>query len=520
MKVATSDIMRSLDKKTAESFGVASIVLMENAGRSVAHAVAKDFNTQAKKGIVVFCGKGNNGGDGFVASRHLINKGYHVDVILLGKKEQLPEDARINYTALSRITDIIHELNDADEFSKTDINLHEKGIIIDALLGTGIKGSVKEPHSGVINLINNSGLPVIAVDIPSGVDADTGGITGVAVRATQTITFGLTKIGLVVYPGTEYAGKVEVADISIPDKLINETHIPYNLSTHNLINNILKPRNYFTNKGDYGHTLVIGGSKGKSGAAILTAKGALRVGSGLVTISGPKGLMPVFESAVLEALKEPLAENPEGFIDKTAIAQVENLLQTRDVVAVGPGIGTGKQTNDFIFDLLKRCIVPMVMDADAINILSARPGVLLECHNENIVLTPHPGEFGRLINLNAKDVNNNRINLARDFAKQYHCTLVLKGARTIIASKDGEIWINPTGNPGMATGGMGDVLTGIIAGLIATGISPLHAAIAGVYMHGMAGDIVYAYHTNAPVLASDLLDRVPYVISSLMETGK
>lgn len=520
MKVATSEIMKSLDKKTAEAFGIAGIVLMENAGRAVAQTVIKEFNTQAKKGIVVFCGKGNNGGDGFVAARHLINRGYHVDVIMFGKREELSEDGRTNYAAISRITDIIHDLNDAGEFAKTDINLHEKGLIIDALLGTGIKGAVKEPQAGAINLINESGIPVISIDIPSGIDADTGTVTGIAVRAIKTITFGLTKIGLVVYPGAEYAGNIEVADISIPDKLIKETNIPYNLSTPGSINYLLKRRNYATNKGDYGHTLVIGGSEGKSGAAILTAKGALRAGSGLVTISGPEGLVPVFEATVLEALKEPLTETLGGFIDKTAITQVEKLLQTRDVVAVGPGIGTEKQTSDFIFELLKRCTLPMVIDADAINVISARPGILLECHNENIIITPHPGEFGRLINMNPKDVNNNRINLARDFAKQYHCTLVLKGARTIIANKDGEIWINPTGNPGMATGGMGDVLTGIIAGLIATGISPLNAAIAGVYIHGMAGDIVYSYHMNAAVLASELLERIPYVISSLQETGK
>ncbi len=516
MKVVTSEIMRSLDKKTAESFGVKSIVLMENAGRSVAQTITKEFDAQAKNGIVVFCGKGNNGGDGFVASRHLINKGYHVDVIFFGKKEELSEDASINYTALSRITDVIHELKDISEFGKTDINLKERGLIIDALLGTGIKGNVKEPYAGAINLINSSGLPVVAVDIPSGIDADTGAVAGITVRAKKTITFGLAKIGLVVYPGAEFAGDVEVVDISIPLRLIKQTYIPYTLLDCNYINSIVRSRSYATNKGDYGHTLIIAGSEGKSGAAILSAKGALRAGSGLVTIAGPEGLMPVFETTVIEALKEPLAETLSGAIDKSAITQAEKLLQTRDVVAIGPGIGTEKQTSEFVFEFLNRCKLPVVIDADGINIIAQNPDILLEINNENIVLTPHPGEFGRLINMNPKEVNQNRINLSMEFAKRYKCTLVLKGARTIIADRDGGIWINPTGNPGMASGGMGDVLTGIIAGFIAIGLSPREAAIAGVYVHGMAGDIVYAYHKNSAVLASDLLERIPYVISSLI----
>ena len=520
MKLATSDIMKFLDKKTAESFGISGIILMENAGRSVAQAVMREFNVQTKKGIVVFCGKGNNGGDGFVAARHLMNNGYHVDVILLGKKEELTEDAKTNYNALIRITDVIHELKGVSEFENTDINLQEKGIIVDALLGTGIKGVVKEPYAGVINLINNSGLPVVAVDLPSGVDADTGAAAGITVKAKKTITFCLNKIGLVVYPGAEFAGDVEVADISIPDRLVKQTYIPYNLSDIGLINSILKPRKSATNKGDYGHSLIIGGSEGKSGAPILAAKAALRAGSGLVTVCGPEGLMPIFESTVIEALKEPLIETLEGFIDKSAIAQAEKLLQTRDVLAIGPGIGTEKQTAEFVFELLKRCTLPVVIDADGVNIIAQNPDILLEINNENIVLTPHPGEFGRLVNMNPKEINENRVTLAVDFAKHYKCTLVLKGARTVIANKNGDAWINPTGNPGMATGGIGDVLTGIIAGLIATGINPPDAAIAGVYIHGMAGDIVYAYHRNSAVLASDLLERIPYVISSLQETGR
>lgn len=519
MKVATADIMRSLDAKTAESFGVQSLVLMENAGSAVAQAVIKDFDAPAKKGVVIFCGKGNNGGDGFVAARHLINRGYHVDVVFLGKKEELSGDAGANYTALSRITDLIHELKDSGGFSATDIVLKDRGVIIDALLGTGIKGAVKEPYAGAIQLINEAaaaGLPVLAVDIPSGIDADTGASAGVAVRAKKTITFGLAKLGLVVYPGAEYAGDMEVADISIPDRLVRQTYIPYTMTEFADVAHLLHARSYDTNKGNYGHTLVIAGSAGKSGAAILTAKGALRAGSGLVTLAGPEGLMPVFETTVLEALKEPLNETLEGAIDTSAVEKAEALLQTRDVVALGPGIGTEKQTVKFVADFLKRCNLPLVIDADGLNIIAQDPDLLTGLNHENIVLTPHPGEFGRLINMNPKEVNQKRVDLSIDFAKRYKCTLVLKGARTIVADKDGNAWINPTGNPGMSTGGMGDVLTGIIAGLIAIGLRPRDAAVAGVYIHGMAGDIVYAYHRNSAVLASELLDRISYVISSLL----
>ncbi|MCL5276397.1 MAG: NAD(P)H-hydrate dehydratase [Deltaproteobacteria bacterium] len=515
MKVATTEIMRSLDKKAADSFGIAGTVLMENAGRSVAAAVMREFPAQARRGVLVLCGKGNNGGDGFVAARHLINSGYHVDVVLFGKKEELTDDAEANYSALSRITGAVHELKDADGFLKTGIDLGSKGLVIDALLGTGIKGAVKEPYAGAISLINGSGLPVVSIDIPSGISADTGTVAGSAVKAVKTITFGLMKMGLVVYPGVEFAGDVEVADISIPDRLVKQTDIPYNLSDLNLIKSIVKPRKYATNKGDYGHSLIIGGSQGKSGAPILAAKAALRSGSGLVTLCGPEGLMPVFESTVIEALKEPLTETLEGFIDRTAIAQAERLLQKKTVVAIGPGIGTSEQVSEFVFEFMKLCRLPMVIDADAINIIANRPGVLLEIRNENIILTPHPGEFGRLVGMDPKEVNSDRAGIASDFAKKYRCTLVLKGARTVVANKNGEVWINPTGNPGMATGGMGDALTGIIAGLVATGIGVQDAAVAGTYIHGMAGDIVYAYHPNAAVLASDVIERIPYVISSL-----
>jgi len=246
----------------------------------------------------------------------------------------------------------------------------------------------------------------------------------------------------------------------------------------------------------------------------------LRAGSGLVTIAGPEGLMPIYETTITEALKESLTETLSGVIDSSAISRVEALMQTKDVVAIGPGIGTEKQTAEFVFEFIKRCKLPIVIDADGINIIAKNPDILVEAGNENIILTPHPGEFGRLVNMPAKEVNQNRIGLSMDFARQYRCTLVLKGARTVVAGKDGDIWINPTGNPGMSTGGMGDVLTGIITGLIATGLSPLNAAIAGVFIHGMAGDIVYTYHRNSAVLASDLLERIPYVISSLIELGK
>lgn len=512
--------MKSLDKKAAESFGIPGIVLMENAGRSVAAAVMREFPTQARKGVLVLCGKGNNGGDGFVAARHLINSGYRVAVVLLGEKEELTGDAAANYSALFHSTDAVRELKDVNGLLKTGIDLSSMGLIIDAMLGTGIQGTVKEPYAGAISLINGSGLPVVSIDIPSGINADTGAVAGSAVRAVKTISFGLTKIGLVVFPGAEFAGGVEIADISLPENLVKETNILYNLSDTDIIKTIVKPRNYSTNKGDYGHALIVGGSKGKSGAPILAARAALRAGSGLVTLCGPEGLMPVFESTVIEALKEPLTETPDGFIGTTAIAQAEKLMQHKDVVAIGPGMGTSKQTSEFLFEFIKLCKLPMVIDADAINIIAGRPNILMECCNGNIVLTPHPGEFGRLIGMDPKEVNSDRVGLAADFAKKYRCTLLLKGARTIVANRDGEVWINPTGNPGMATGGMGDALTGIIAGLIATGIDVQDAAVAGAYIHGMAGDIVYAYHPNAAVLASDVIERVPYVLSSLLETEK
>ena len=516
MKLVTSEIMRGLDKKALE-FGIESIILMENAGRSVYQAIIKDFKNNADKGVVVFSGKGNNGGDGFVTARYLINNGFETDVVFLGDPGELSDDAKANHTALSRITEHIHYINSTDELKSLGINIKERGLVVDALLGTGIKGDVKVLYMEIINMINESGLPVVSVDIPSGVDADSGQVLGTAVRAKKTVTFGLAKIGLVVHPGCEHAGDLEVADISIPKRLIDSISVPYNLVTHKLVGSMFKPRGLSTNKGDYGHVLVIGGSQGKSGSVILAAKAALRAGSGLVTVSGPEGLMPIFESTVTEALKEPLNETLEGFIARSAIEQVDKLMQTSDVVALGPGMGTEKETIDFVHNLLDRCKIPMVIDADGINIIAHNPDVLLSRGREDLVLTPHPGEFGRLVNMHAHEINKDRIRLSSDFAKRYRCTLVLKGAKTVIAAKNGDVWVNPTGNPGMATGGMGDVLTGLISGLIAIGLTTENAAIAGVFIHGMAGDMIYAYRKNSAILAGDLLDRIPYVISNLNE---
>lgn len=511
MKVVTAKIMRELDRKTIKERGIPGIVLMENAGGGAAKVICRDFAKLLNQGAVVFAGSGNNGGDGFVIARHLINQGLPVKVYLLADREKVKGDAKINLDILTNMGAEVSPVTNQEELKAGWAMVERSGIIIDAILGTGLQSEVKGFFREVIELINRSGKPVVAVDIPSGLDTDQGRPLGAAIRADLTLTFGLLKLGQVIYPGVDYVGRLEVIDISIPRDLIDKEEIKDNLLESKDFMDFFPPRNSSSHKGDYGHLLVLAGSPGKTGAAAMTGLAAMRIGTGLVTLGVPESLNPVMEVKLTEVMTEPLAEANKGYFSLKALPQVKDLLRGKSALALGPGISTDKATREFVEEIILTGEVPLVIDADGINCLADRVE-LLKRRKAPLVLSPHPGEMARLVGVSVKEIQEDRVGISREFAKKFDVCLVLKGARTAVAEPSGAIYINPTGNPGMASGGTGDVLTGMIGGLLAQGYDPIEAAKAGVYFHGLTGDEVIKDKGSSGMIASDLTEALPRII--------
>jgi len=508
VKLVTANQMQYLDKVTIEECGVPGIVLMENAGRGAAELLVRYFPEVRRNEVAILAGRGNNGGDGFVIARHLKNWGIRTKVYLLSSRDNVHGDARTNLQIWLNMGGEMVELPTRGDFKRAKGYLTDACLIVDAILGTGLNSEVKGYLKDVISFVNTLPQPVMAVDIPSGIDATRGKILGVAIRATLTATFGLAKIGQAMYPGISCVGKLEVVDIGIPRTIIDNVDIKTHLIDHNeLDSSIFSSRPVQTHKGDYGHLLVLSGSPGKTGAAAMVCQGALRIGTGLVTLGIPATLNPILEVKLTEALTEPLPDSPAGYLSSKSLVRIKELLEVTTALALGPGISTQPHTQELILDLIPQIKVPMVIDADGITALALRREVLKECKS-SIILTPHPGEMARLMGTTIKAIQDDRIGVAKTFADSYGCFVILKGNRTIIASPKGEIYINPSGNPGMASGGTGDVLTGIIGGLLAQGISPLEAAKWGVYLHGFAGDIAAQKMGEIPLIASDIIDHI------------
>ncbi|MCH8028329.1 MAG: NAD(P)H-hydrate dehydratase [Candidatus Dadabacteria bacterium] len=512
MKLATREIIRNIDRQSIEEYGVLGLVLMENAGRAASSVILGEF--PRARSAAVFAGGGNNGGDGFVIARHLRSAGLEVTAYLASDPEKLAGDALTNYNALRSAGAEIVKLNGRCT------NYVEADVVVDALLGTGLTRDVEGFYAKVIRFINGLAAPKVAVDLPSGLDADTGFPLGEAVKADVTVTFVLPKLGLAVYPGIDYAGRVYVADITTPKFL--EEDIPYELITYDSIRGYVAPREGDTHKGTYGHLLILAGSPGKTGAAMLVARGAGRVGTGLVTVGVPSGLNPIFEGSLLEAMTEPLPESVDGCLGKDALDYVLNvLLKNKTALVIGPGISTEGEIKEFVNEIVLCCEAPVVIDADGITVIAQEPGVLKEM-KAPCVLTPHPGEMSRLTGATTKEVQRNRVEIARDFAAMYNVYVVLKGARTVVAEPGGRVFVNPTGNPGMATGGTGDVLSGVIGGLLAQRLDPRGACSLGVFAHGLAGDMCREAVGEAGMLAGDIAEMVPGALReiSLGEEGE
>jgi hydroxyethylthiazole kinase-like uncharacterized protein yjeF len=507
MRILTAAQMREADRYTIEEIGIPSLVLMENAGRQVVAAMEAAYEERLGGRVAVLCGRGNNGGDGFVVARTLLQRGVDCSVFVIGALADVRGDARVNLDILGRLGVTVVEINDEQAWELHFSEIAHCTLIVDAIFGTGLKSPLKGMLETVVADVNASGIPIVSIDLPSGLSADTPHLIGDCVDASMTVTLAAPKLPLVLPPAEAYAGDVVIADIGIPADVIDGLEgRAIELLTREDIRSLLEPRAADSHKGDFGRVLVVGGSRGKTGAAHLSGMGALRAGAGLVTVATAASCLPIVASLSAELMTEPLEETPEGEVGPAAVDRVVAL--TQDVIACGPGLGRGTAVGEFVRALLDRVEVPLVLDADALTVLADDPGRLMGRDDRDIVITPHPGEMARLVGASADEVQANRIEVASDFATTRHAYVVLKGHRTVIATPEGRIFINPTGNAGMATAGTGDVLTGMIAAFLAQVLDAEAACRLGVFLHGMAGDLAQEREGEIAMTATDLLAHI------------
>jgi len=504
MRAPTSSEIAALDRAASQTYGIPVTALMEQAGRRVAQAALLLLGDRPAR-VAVLAGKGNNGGDGFVAARVLQERGLRVTAVLAAPSGEYVGDAG-RTMAQARASGV--EVRDAPGVDLTSFDL-----VIDALFGTGFKGEARGTARALIEAANASRLPLLAVDVPSGLDADSGRPEGPVIRAAATVTMGLPKVGLLVHPGVELAGTLYLADIGYPSQLAEDPLVRTHLVVPEMVRGRVPARPPDSHKGIYGRTLVVAGSLGFTGAAALAALGALRSGAGLVTLCVPEAVYPIIAGLVAEAMPRPV-DDDGGQMAASAWDAVHTAAAAADVVAVGPGLGVSDGVRAIVEGLLREGR-PLVVDADALNVLAPAPDVLAQASGP-VVITPHPGELARLVNSTPRDVQSDRLASARGAASRFHCVVVLKGARTIVADPGGEAFIIPTGNPGMASGGMGDVLTGMTASLIGQGLSALDAAWTAAYLHGLAADLIAAERGVAGILATEVAHRLPGAIARVL----
>jgi hydroxyethylthiazole kinase-like uncharacterized protein yjeF len=513
MKIVTAAEMRAIDRITSESFGVPSLTLMENAGAVVADYVLAHYSDARR--IVVFCGKGNNGGDGFVAARRLQREGRVVQVILLANAADLRGDAAVMYSSLP---ETVISVNSREELKSERVRLSlPADLYIDAILGTGFKRPVSELYADAIAILNAGTTSVIAVDIPSGSDADVmGPQIGNPARADAVVTFTAPRPAHVFSPLT--AGPTCVAEIGSPAQAVNST-LQLNIITAPDLAPLVGPRAADSNKGSYGHVLVVGGSMGKAGAVAMAGMSALRTGAGLATVATAKSIQPTVAGFHPELMTERLAETDAGTISSNADLRLEELLAGKTVLAIGPGISRHRQTAEIVRTLVAKCRIAMVVDADGLNAFEGLTGEL-NGKGRTLVITPHPGEMARLAGCSTAEVQKDRLGTARTFAREHEIIVVLKGHRTLVVQPDGEAWVNTTGNPGMATGGTGDILTGMIAGMIAQNPKDAFLAVlTAVHLHGLAGDVARETVGEHSLVATDLLVGLPEAFRRTQKAG-
>jgi NAD(P)H-hydrate epimerase len=489
---------------------------MENAGRGAVEAMVDRYGPLRGETVVIVAGPGNNGGDGFVMARHLYQIGARPEVFVLVEPDTLKGDAATNASIVKKLSIPFHSIISHADIDSTHFRQHLAGcrVVVDAIFGTGLKCEVAGHMAEVIGAINDSGRPVVAVDIPSGLDSDSGRPLGSCIEADCTVTFGLAKPGLMVQPGVGFCGVLKVVDIGIPAAAVDAAVINLELLERDTIGGWLPERRGNDHKGTFGHILIIAGSQGKTGAALLAGKGALRSGAGLVTLCVPQHVHEVFEF-LPEAMLLPLQKSTAGHLVVDDYECIKDATVGKKAIVVGPGLGALSDTAEVVKRLYTEINIPMVIDADGLNIL-AGDGSLIKKSPATRILTPHPGEMARLIGKTTAEVQADRICIASDFAQGNNVLTVLKGAVTVIAAPDGHVALNPTGNPGMATAGMGDVLAGLIGGLLAQGLSPWRAACLGVFVHGLSADMLVAESgIEAGILASEVADGVPFAFDAI-----
>jgi NAD(P)H-hydrate epimerase len=513
MKVLAPERMAKYDEYAIKTWGIPSTVLMENAGRSM-YRLVKERYLEGKSRISIFCGRGNNGGDGFVIARYAFEAGYCVRVFLLCKKGDLKGDAALNMGLYKSIGGDIVEIDDAFDIVRRGIQ--HAHIIIDAIFGTGLSKPVTGREKTVIDLINESGKPVIAVDIPSGIDGNTGIPLGCAVKAMHTFTFAYPKIGQILCPGAYYAGKLTVIDISIPSFVEEKVGFDGYTIDGAMLKNALKERTPWSHKGTYGHAVVIAGSPGKTGAAHMASLAALKIGAGLVTLIIPESLNNIMETKLTEVMTYPVPDNGAGYFTLSSYDRIKAFVEDKDIIIMGPGLSQNQETMELVRKLYTEIDKPFVIDADGINAFQNHID-LIKNIKKDAVFTPHPGEFARLTGFSPKDINEDRIGIGRRFVEETGVILILKGAGTVIFSPGGDIFINPTGNPALAKGGSGDILTGFIGGLASQGCSLTEASWAGVYLHGYLADDWAEVNTDMDLLAVDLLAGLSKAIRDIRD---
>lgn len=510
-KVLTAAQMREVDRQTAE-LGIPGIVLMENAAHRVVEFLVERFAPLHRERVLVICGKGNNGGDGLAVARQLFTRFRlaSLDVLLAAPPDALTGDAAANYRMFLACGGTVKPT--------IEPRMRFATLVVDALLGSGLTGPARGPALEWIREIN-SGFPaarVVAVDVPSGMPTDSGESEGEFARADATVTFTAPRLCHVLAPNCRKLGELRIAPIGSPEKLYrDDPSIDLALVEPRVFRHLLGPRDPGGNKGNYGHVLVVAGSRGKTGAAAMSGLAALRAGAGLVTVASAESAIPTIAAHAPELMTVPLSEIAQGTdtgaIAASALVEVQRLAQTRTIVALGPGIGTSNETAQVVRSLFSACDKPMVVDADALNILSASEFPEAPAHLR--VLTPHPGEMARLAKSTVKRVQSNRMSFAREFSVERRVVLVLKGERTLLAFPDGRVWVNPTGSPSMATGGTGDILTGLLAGMLAQfPQSPDEAIAAAVWLHGRCGELGALEFGELPMIATDLLRMLPAAI--------
>lgn len=515
IKIVTAAQMREIDRRAIGETGVPGSTLMENAGLAVVKTIRDRIPDLRKVRVNIFACKGNNGGDGFVTARHLLNMGAEPTVFLATHKDEVKGDAKLNLDAFAAMGGRVKEFTSEKHIHNFKLKFMHTTVVVDALFGTGLTSAVTGFFTEILDVMNGQGKLKVAVDIPSGVNADSGVIPGAHFTADVTVTFGLPKIGLVTYPARAAAGELVIADISIPRKVLEESPFAALLPEIADIKRMLPKRAMDGHKGTFGHLLIGAGSTGMGGAAALCSLAALRMGTGLVTAALPSGLVGPFETGVMEVIARPLAQTESGSIASDAADIFIQAAGAMQAVILGPGLSTHPSTAAFAKRAVAEIEAPMVVDADGLNCLGHGADIIKN-RTAPTVITPHPGEMARLTGAGVDEIQSDRIGAALALAGQSGAVVVLKGAGTVIATPDGKAYVNPTGNHGLACAGTGDVLAGMIGGLLAQGVNAENAAVAGVYLHGLAADIFAKEHGDPRgLIASDLIKLLPDVFGRL-----